>query len=131
MTLVVDANVAIWACGAGGSFERFDGQALVAPALMWSEFLSAVHEAVWRREVTRAMARIALDALERSPIREKGHAKLRAEAWKIADDLGMAKTYDTEYLALARLLGARCVTLDKRLRRAADRLGLVVAPQEL
>jgi predicted nucleic acid-binding protein len=36
-----------------------------------------------------------------------------------------------EYLALARLLGGRVVTLDGRLRRGADRTGLVVAPTEL
>jgi predicted nucleic acid-binding protein len=45
--------------------------------------------------------------------------------------MGWAKTYDAEYVALARLLGARVVTLDARLRRGADRLGLVVLPEEL
>jgi predicted nucleic acid-binding protein len=45
--------------------------------------------------------------------------------------MGWAKTYDAEYLALARLLGCRVVTLDLRLRRGADRLGLVVTPGEL
>lgn len=32
-----------------------------------------------------------------------------------------------EYVALARFLGRRLVTLDARLRRGADRLGFVVA----
>jgi len=45
--------------------------------------------------------------------------------------MGWAKTYDAEYVALARLLSCRLVTLDARLRRGADRLGFVVAPQEL
>lgn len=49
----------------------------------------------------------------------------------IADELGWVKTYDAECLALARLLGCRVVTLDSRLRREADRLGLVVSPAEL
>jgi predicted nucleic acid-binding protein len=41
------------------------------------------------------------------------------------------KTYDAEYVALARLLGCRVLTLDRRLRRSADRLGIVVSPAEL
>ena len=56
---------------------------------------------------------------------------LGREAWRIADDLGWAKTYDAEYLALASLLGCRFVTLDARMRRGADRLGFVVSPSEL
>jgi predicted nucleic acid-binding protein len=56
---------------------------------------------------------------------------LTAEAWRIASDLGWAKTYDAEYLASANLLGCRVLTLDMRLRRGAERLGLVVRPAEL
>ena len=52
-------------------------------------------------------------------------------AWKIADRLGWAKTYDAEYVALADLLSCRLVTLDARLRRGAQRLGFVVGPDEL
>jgi predicted nucleic acid-binding protein len=37
--------------------------------------------------------------------------------------MGRAKTYDAEYVAPARPLGCRLVTLDARLRRGADRLG--------
>ena len=48
-----------------------------------------------------------------------------------ADEMGWARTYDAEYVALARLLDCRLVTLDSRLRRGADRLGLVVSPTEL
>ena len=49
----------------------------------------------------------------------------------MADELGWAKTYDAEYVALARLLNCRLVTLDARLRRGAARLSLLVAPHEL
>lgn len=45
-------------------------------------------------------------------------------AWRLADRFDWAKTYDAEYLALASLLEAKLVTFDKRLRRAAERLGL-------
>jgi len=52
-------------------------------------------------------------------------------AWVIADELGLAKTYDAEFLALARIRGALLVTADARLRRAGDRLEFVVDPTEL
>ncbi|MCA1677863.1 MAG: hypothetical protein LC777_02390, partial [Actinobacteria bacterium] len=69
--------------------------------------------------------------LESAPVRRRSHRRLRREAWRLADELGWAKTYDAEYLALAALLGCRVVTVDGRLRRGADRLGLVVLPSEL
>ena len=70
-------------------------------------------------------------ALEASPIRVRTHKRLGAEAWRIADDFGWAKTYDAEYLALASLLRCRLVTVDTRLRRAAAHLGYVIGPMEL
>jgi hypothetical protein len=56
---------------------------------------------------------------------------LAGEAWSVADELGWAKTYDANYVALARLLRCRLVTLDARLRRGAARHGFVVGPTEL
>lgn len=104
---------------------------LVAPRLLWSETRSVLHEAVWRGEITEELARRSVDSLGRSGIRERAHRRLGETAWRIANDLGHAKTYDSEYLALAELLGCRFVTLDARLRRSAGRLGYVVGPDEL
>jgi hypothetical protein len=50
---------------------------------------------------------------------------------RVADELGWAKTYDANYIAPARLLDARVVTLDARLRRGAGRTGLVIGPDEV
>ncbi len=69
--------------------------------------------------------------LTRIEVERNAHPRLAAEAWSIADELGWAKTYDAEYVALASLLGCRLVTVDGRLRRGADRLGFVVGPTEL
>lgn len=104
---------------------------LTAPALLWSECLSVLHELRWRGEITSADADAARDALEDIPVRPVDHPGLRDEAWRVADALGWAKTYDAEYVAAARLLGCRMVTLDGRLRRGADRLGFVVTVEEL
>lgn len=129
--LVVDASLIVtWSTGARDIEELAPG-ARCAPALMWSEARSALHERAWRRaldadEVDGARARIAAADVEL-----RTHRRLADEAWRIADELGWAKTYDAEYVALASLLGCRLVTVDARLRRGADRLGFVVGPTEL
>lgn len=76
----------------------------------------------------------ALDALvklEAAPIAARAHPRLSVKAWEIADQLGWAKTYDAEYIALAVLLECRLVTLDERLRRGTDRFGIVIGPSDL
>lgn len=128
--VVVDSSVVLPACLAGGL--RFPGRwRWLAPALLWSEVHSALHEAARRGELDAAEARDARNVLAALPLVRDDPAALADEAWRIADELGMAKTYDAEFLALARLRGALLVTADARLRRGADRLGFVVDPVEL
>ncbi len=129
--LVLDANVALIACSGPGGFDPYSDEELVAPPLMWSELRSGLHEAVWRRETSQEQARLTLAELGVGRIEKRQHPRLGEESWRIADELGLAKTYDAEYLALASLLECRLVTLDRRLRRGADRLGFVVGPVEL
>lgn len=92
---------------------------------MWSEFTSALHVAAWRGQITQEQANDSLAQLRRLPIRPRSHSRLQAKTWQLADELGWAKTYDAEYLALADLLGAGIVTFDSRLSRAAKHLGVV------
>lgn len=129
--LVLDANVVIPACTVDDGFAAFGRERLVSPPFMWSEARSSLHEAIWRGELEAAEGRKALHRLEGSPVRAEPHPELGVEAWRLADELGFARTYDAEYVALAQLLGCRLVTLDARLRRATDRLGIVVGPTEL
>ena len=128
--LVVDATVALAAAGSDNGLDYFDDE-LVAPPLMWSESRSVLHEMAWRGEIDPEDAMTTRVRLERSRIRRRDPAKLGAEAWHLANQLGWAKTYDAEYVALAGLLKCRLVTLDARLRRGAARLGYVVGPDEL
>jgi predicted nucleic acid-binding protein len=129
--LVIDASVALPACTSPDGFSLFGDEQLVAPPLLWSEARSALHEALWRREIVTEEARTALDVLEAAPVRPRSHRRLGVTAWRLADELGWAKTYDAEYLALARLLHCRLVTLDARLHRGAARLGFVTTPDDL
>ena len=119
------------ACVQPTGFALFGDQRLVAPPLMWSEFRSAVHEAYRRNEITAAEAARMRTHLRDSPVDMVADSRLDDEAWRIADLLGWAKTYDAEYVALANLLDCRFVTVDLRLRRGADRLGFVITPSEL
>lgn len=129
--LVVDASVVLAASFAPDGFSLFGRQRLVAPHLMWSETRSALHEAGWRGELATEDVEATRVRLESCPVEPREHDSLATESWRVADELGWAKTYDAEYVALARLLDCRMVTLDRRLRRGADRLGLVVSPDEL
>jgi predicted nucleic acid-binding protein len=129
--LVVDASVALPATLHPDGFKRLGDDTLLAPPLMWSEARSTLHEALWRKELEVDEARAALLHLEAAPVSPSRPAELGEEAWRVADEFGWAKTYDAEYVALAKLRGCRLVTADARLRRATERLGFVVALTEL
>ena len=45
---------------------------------------------------------------------------LRRRAWELADQLGWAKTYDAEYIALTQLQADAFVTLDAELARRVE-----------
>jgi len=104
---------------------------LAAPPLMWSEATSALHEALWRGALSRDDALDALRRLHNAHVRRLAPANLQREAWRIAEELGWAKTYDAEYVALAHLNRCRLLTRNARLQRAAGRLVKIVGPTEL
>jgi predicted nucleic acid-binding protein len=129
--LVVDAAVVITACLSETGLKSLGREELVAPHLMWSEASSVMHELRWRKEISDELAAIGLERLaaaEVSPRRPKG---LTEAAWKIADRLGWAKTYDAEYLALARLLKCRLLTTDAKLKVSGSTIVKVIGPLEL
>ncbi len=85
---------------------------LLAPTLLRSQTLSALHEAVHRGEVPAAVAVDQLARIRALPIRLLGDAVLRRRAWDLAERLGWAETYDAEYVALTQLQADAFVTLN-------------------
>lgn len=129
--LVLDANVVVGASADERGFRLFTGQELVAPPHMWAEARSSLREALWRGDIERHAALLTLERLESAPVRPRSPRRLGRAAWELAEEMGWAKTYDAEYVALARLLSCRLVTLDGRLRRRTASLGFVIGPAEL
>lgn len=129
--LVIDASVALSAALTRDGFGRIAHLELSAPPLLWSETVSTLREHAWRADISADQADASLAALLAAPIRRRAPRALHEEAWRIAQHLGWAKTYDAEYVALARLLGCRLLTRDARLRRGAARVVDVVGPAEL
>jgi predicted nucleic acid-binding protein len=99
--------------------------------MMWSEVLSTLHEAAYRGEISTSLADLARPRLWASPVRPALIGEHGEDAWRLAEDLGWAKTYDAEYVALARRLGCPLLSLDRRLQRGAGHLVRVVGPREL
>src|SRR5687767_3965786 len=100
---------------AGEEIEVSGEHELLAPTLLRSQTLSMLHEAVQRGELPADVARERLERVGRIKIRLLGDAVLRRVAWKVADQLGWASTYDAEYVALTQLQADAFVTLDEQL----------------
>ncbi|MGZ6260581.1 MAG: type II toxin-antitoxin system VapC family toxin [Candidatus Limnocylindrales bacterium] len=113
---VVDASAVLHLASA--RVEVPGAHKLLAPTLLRSQTLSALHEAVQRGEIPADVARDRLARIGRMPIRLLGDAVLRRRAWELADRLGWASTYDAEYVALTQLQADAFVTLDADLARA-------------
>jgi predicted nucleic acid-binding protein len=117
---VIDCGVALHLAS-----EEIDVSAqheLLAPTLLRSQTLSAMHEAVHAGEIQEDVALERLARIQALPIRLLGDAVLRRNAWRFADRLGWASTYDAEYVALTKLQADAFVTSDRRLAKAAATL---------
>ena len=115
---VVDVGAVLQLAGEGT--ELSGEHELLAPTLLRSQALSALHEAVQRGELPADVARDRLARVGRMPIRLLGDAVLRRRAWEVADQLGWASTYDAEYVALTQLQADAFVTLDAELARSVE-----------
>ena len=131
MRLVVDASVVVQVQISGGHLGPLTGHELVGPPLLPAEVTSSIREHVHRGEIPPDAGRAFVNGLPDLPIAILEPDGLRTTAWDVSIDLGWAKTYDAEYVALALLLDCPVVTLDLRLQRGASRVARVLTPTEL
>ncbi|MEO6121196.1 MAG: type II toxin-antitoxin system VapC family toxin [Acidimicrobiales bacterium] len=129
--LVIDASAALYLLASEGGIEPFADLGLAAPALLWSEVTSVLSEMRWRGEMSAEMAETVFGRLVGSPIDRHASTELYGDARTLARELGWTKTYDAEYVALARQLQVDLISRDGRLRRGAGRLVTVVGPDDV
>jgi predicted nucleic acid-binding protein len=121
--IVANASAIVQACLSEADVAALRSFRLVAPALLWSEVALAVHELQWRRQISAELARASLGKLSTMPIRARRPIGLYEEAWRVADRMGWAKTYDGEYVALGRLARCQLLTIDARMATTVGSLG--------
>lgn len=126
---VVDAGAVLHLAGEGT--EIAGAHELLAPTLLRSQTLSALHEAVQRGEIPADVARDRLARVGRMKIRLLGDAVLRRRAWDVAEQLGWASTYTAEYVALTLLQADAFVTLDAELARSVEGLVATASVDDL
>ena len=115
---VVDCGVVLHLANEG--IEVRAEHELLAPTLLRSQTLSAVHEAVHGGEIAPDVAFDRLTRIWAMPIRLLGDAVLRRRAWNLAEQLGWAETYDAEYVALTQLQADAFITLHAELARRVE-----------
>ena len=102
---------------------------MLAPALLRSQMLSLLYQAVRRGEMTKEDAERRLFYARGMRIRLLEDRVLQNVAWKVADQLGWSDTFDAEYVALTQLQADALITFDRQLADAVKDL-VTVAPIE-
>jgi len=90
-----------------------DDHQILAPALLRSQLLSLLYQAVHRGEMTHKDAERRLSYVRGLRIRLLGDRVLHSVAWKVADQLGWPDTFDAEYVALTQPQADALITLDR------------------
>lgn len=125
MRYVIGPDVALRLAGDRATIG--EGHSLVAPTLLRSHVLTLLYQAVRRGELTKKDAERQLDHVRSLRIRLLGDRVSQAVAWRVADQLGWADTYEAEYVAVTQLQADAFVTLDERLAAAVREL-VTLAP---
>jgi predicted nucleic acid-binding protein len=120
MTLVVDASAVLAALvdeGSDGEWARaaMEREALAAPAHLHVEVSSALRRAVLGGRIGREVAALAHEELVDLRLTTYPFDLLATRIWALHPSV---TAYDAAYVALAEMLDASLLTLDRRLSRA-------------
>lgn len=107
---VIDSSAAVELAEAG--YVPAAGDSLLAPTLLRSEVLTALHREVASGARDDRAARALIAGVDRLPVRLLGDRVLRKTAWRLASELGWPDTFAAEYVALTVLHGDALVTDD-------------------
>ncbi len=134
MTIVLDANIGVWAVVEHPLSDRVDellsswltgDSELLAPQLWVCEVTSAIRKHVALGKLTMEFAEASLEAALRLPVRRIPETpELCRSAFRWAERLNQAAAYDGFYLALAEETRGEFWTADLGLARRAEQLGL-------
>jgi predicted nucleic acid-binding protein len=131
LRLVADSSVIVAVCLSGGVLGRLEGHALSGPAHLAAEVTSSIRDQLYRGEIDAMVAADGIRHLTELDIEYALPGSLADAAFRLAVTSGWAKTYDAEYVALARDLECPLVTLDGRLQRVAAHLATILSPFDL
>ena len=127
--ICVDANVVIRlivggehseAIAARWSSLRAEGRTVAAPSLMHYEVCNALRRYAAADVLTDAEAAAALDTVLDLRIALNSDPSVHRRALSIATEFGMKAAYDAHYLALADMLNAPLLTVDRRLAQQVE-----------
>lgn len=96
------------------------GQEVVAPPLLPIEVCNILRQRVRRGHPTSEDATLALDRFLEFPVRLAAPSRPHSRALALAAQYDLPAVYDAYYLSLARELGTRLWTADRRLLRAIE-----------
>jgi predicted nucleic acid-binding protein len=88
---------------------------VASPALIDLEFTNVLRGLLAKELISLRHAERALSEFMDAPIQRYGHLALLQPIWRLRANL---TAYDASYIALAELLGADLLTIDKRLAGA-------------
>jgi predicted nucleic acid-binding protein len=120
--LLADATgIGTWVAG------ELAGRRIAAPSLMPYEAANSLRRRALAGHLEAATAATAHADLQKLPLDLWPHSRLTERAWELRNTITY---YDACYVALAELLDAPLVTLDRRLARAPGPQCAFVTPPE-